>query len=305
MKAFYADHFVLPLPEGHRFPMHKYSRLRERVLEEGILSANNLFEPPPATDADLLRCHGADYTQRVTTGTITHREMVRIGFPWSAEMVERSRRSSGGTMMASLTALREGVSANLAGGTHHAGRNHGEGYCVFNDSPIAARALQAQGLVRRVLVVDTDVHQGNGTAEICQNDPSIFTFSIHGEKNFPFRKVQGDLDVGLPDNTGDEEYLALLEVALERACFASNPDIIIWVSGADPFIGDTLGKLSLTKEGLAFRDELVLKKCFEWGVPVAISMGGGYAKSIEDIVDIHLNTLRIARDFAQKWANRP
>lgn len=299
MKAYYADHFVLPLPEGHRFPMKKYARLRERLLEEGVLTADELCVPPPASDEELLRCHDRDYLARMTQGQMTPREMLRIGFPWSPAMVERSRRSSGATIAAAFTALKEGVAVNLAGGTHHAARAHGEGYCVFNDSPIAARALQAQAGIERVLIVDTDVHQGNGTADICRDDPSIFTLSIHGERNFPFRKVDGNLDVGLPDGTGDEDYLAMLELALERAFFIARPQVVLWVSGADPFIGDTLGKLALSKKGLAERDSMVLQMCAAWGVPVAVSMGGGYAKDVEDIVDIHLQTVKLAKPYAK------
>jgi acetoin utilization deacetylase AcuC-like enzyme len=299
MKAYYADHFVLPLPEGHRFPMRKYVRLRERLLEEGVLTPDELNEPPPASDEEILRCHDHDYLARMTSGNMTPREMLRIGFPWSPAMVERSRRSSGATIVAALTALEEGIAVNLAGGTHHAARAHGEGYCVFNDSPIAARALQVQAGVERVLIVDTDVHQGNGTADICRDDPTIFTFSIHGERNFPFRKVNGSLDVGLPDGTGDEDYLAMLEIALERAFFAFRPQFVLWVSGADPFVGDTLGKLALSKQGLARRDTLVLQMCATWGAPVAISMGGGYAKDVEDIVDIHLQTVKLAKPYAK------
>jgi acetoin utilization deacetylase AcuC-like enzyme len=301
MKAYYADHFVLPLPDGHRFPMPKYWMLRQRILDEGLMPASDLLVPPPATDEDILRCHHAEYLENVKNGTLTHREMVRIGFPWTPAMVERSRRASGATIQAALSALTDGASANLAGGTHHAARDHGEGYCVFNDSTIAARALQAKDLVERVIVIDCDVHQGNGTADICHDDPTIFTFSIHGERNFPFRKVYGDLDVGLPDNTGDEEYLATLEIALERALFLANAQIAIYVSGADPFIEDTLGKLSLTKNGLAQRDRMVFGMCHARHIPVAVSMGGGYAKDVQDIVDIHYQTIQIAHEFSQQW----
>ncbi|MDX1994152.1 MAG: histone deacetylase [bacterium] len=299
MKAFYSDHFVLPLPPEHRFPMREYSRLRERVLETRLVLPENLRVPEPVTDVQILRCHDAAYLERVKTGTLSQQEIRRIGFPWSLQMVERSRRASGGTVGACLAALEEGTAVNLAGGTHHACRDHGEGYCVFNDAAIAARDMQARGLVRRVLVVDCDVHQGNGTAQITQGDPTIFTFSIHGEKNFPFRKSPSDLDIGLPDGVGDEDYLATLEEGLERALFLARPDLVIYVSGADPFAGDRLGKLALTKAGLRRRDELVIGRMREAGLPVAVAMGGGYAENVEDIVDIHWQTVYVAAGFGK------
>ena len=301
MKAYYADQFVLPLPDGHRFPMPKYALLRQRILEMGLLTSENLIVPPSATDEDLLRCHDTDYVYRVTHGLLTSKEITRIGFPWSPAMVERSRRSSGATICAARTALTKGISVNLAGGTHHAGRDHGEGYCVFNDTPIAARAMQVEQRVERVLIVDCDVHQGNGTADICRDDPTIFTFSIHGERNYPFRKVNGDMDIGLPDGTGDEEYLDTLQIALERAIFAAQAQLVLYVSGADPFINDRLGKLSLTKQGLARRDRLVFSMCHEHELPVAVAMGGGYAYDVNDIVDIHYQTIAIAAEFSDCW----
>lgn len=295
MKAFYSDSFVLPLPEGHRFPMRKYARLRERILEEQVLSPDDLHIPPAATDEDILRCHTAEYLAHVKGGTLSAKEIRRIGFPWSPEMVERSRRSSGATIEAARTALtQEGIAVNLAGGTHHACRDHGEGYCVFNDAAIAARRMQAEGLVRRVVIIDTDVHQGNGTADIADGDPTIFTFSIHGDRNFPFRKIAGDLDIGLPDGTGDEVYLEMVEEGTRRALMHAGADLAIFIAGADAFSGDRLGKLSISKAGLAERDTLVLSLCEGAGLPVAVAMGGGYADNVEDIVDIHLQTVRIA-----------
>jgi acetoin utilization deacetylase AcuC-like enzyme len=299
MKAFYSDHFVLPLPPEHRFPMRKYSRLRERILQTCLVEPGKLYIPEPVNDEQILRCHDADYLERVKTGTLSQQEIRRIGFPWSLQMVERSRRASGGTVGACLAALEDGTAVNLAGGTHHACRDHGEGYCVFNDTVIAARDMQARGFVRRVLVVDCDVHQGNGTAQITHGDPTIFTFSIHGEKNFPFRKFPSDLDLGLPDSVGDEEYLATLEEGLDRALFLARPDLVIYVSGADPFAGDRLGKLALTKARLRRRDELVIGRLREAGLPVAVAMGGGYAENIEDIVDIHWQTVSVAASFAK------
>lgn len=301
MIAYYCDHFVLPLLDGHRFPMRKYARLRQRVIETETLSPNCLRVPDGATDSDILRAHLPEYLDKVKNGTLTSKEVRRIGFPWSLELVERSRRSSGGTLSACRTALREGISANLAGGTHHACDDHGEGYCVFNDSVVAARAIQAEGLAKKIVIIDCDVHQGNGTAQITHEDTSIYTFSIHGEKNFPFRKFPSDFDIGLPDNTGDSEYLETLEIALERILYLQQPDLVIYQSGADPYIGDKLGKLSLSKNGLYQRDRLVLGMCFAERIPVTVTMGGGYAEEVDDIVDIHLQTIQIASEFQANW----
>lgn len=298
MKAYYTDHFVLPLPPDHRFPMRKYSRLRERLLEESIIAPENLLVPDGATDAEIFRAHDRDYWERVRLGLLTPKEQRRIGFPWSPEMVERTRRSSGATIAACRAALVEGVSANLAGGTHHAFRDHGEGYCILNDSAIAARAMQAEGHIRRALVLDCDVHQGNGTAAILRGDSSVFTFSIHGEKNFPYHKEQSDLDIELPDGTGDEVYLDILEEGIDRALAVAAADLVIYLAGADPFEGDRLGRLKLTKSGLAERDRLVLSRCRAHGLPVAVTMAGGYARDVEDIVDIHAQTIRLAADCA-------
>jgi acetoin utilization deacetylase AcuC-like enzyme len=277
--------------------MSKYSRLRERLLAEGILLPDQLYVPPPASDSEILQCHESAYLERVVTGTLSTAEIRRIGFPWSPQMVERSRRSSGATIMAARTALcGEGISANLAGGTHHACHDHGEGYCVFNDAAIAARAMQAEGLARRVVVIDCDVHQGNGTADIVKGDPSIFAFSVHGESNYPFRKIAGDLDIGLPDGTTDEIYLDMVAEGTRRAIAMSGADLAIYIAGADPFIGDRLGKLAVSKQGLAQRDCIVLDLCRDAGLPLAVVMGGGYARDVNDIVDIHLQTIRIASE---------
>lgn len=299
MKAFYCDDFVLPLPPDHRFPMKKYSLLRQRVLEEEIVAGHDMHIPAAATDTQILRCHDADYLRRVKHGLLTPAEIRRIGFPWSPQMVERSRRSSGATIEACLAALRDGAAVNLAGGTHHACRDHGEGYCVFNDAAIAARDMQARGLAQRVLIIDCDVHQGNGTAQITAGDNTIFTFSIHGEKNFPFRKIPGDLDISLPDGVRDEEYLDLVAEGTRRALFLSGADMAIYISGADPFAGDRLGKLCITKDGLAARDQLVMALLKSAGLPIAVAMGGGYADNVHDIVDIHANTVRAARAVAR------
>ena len=296
MKVFYSDHFVLPLPDGHRFPMVKYSMLRERVAESRIWGPGELRVAEPVSDEEILRAHHPDYLKRVVSGTLTEKEVRRIGFPWSPRMVQRSRRASGGTMGACLSALEDGLAANLAGGTHHAFADRGEGYCVFNDSVIAARAVQAAGFVERVLVIDTDVHQGNGTAAILRGDPTVFTFSIHGAKNFPFRKEQSDLDAPLPDGADDTEFLAVLEKGLEIALDAAEAQLAIYLAGADPFEDDRLGRLCVTKRGLGERDNMVLEACRERGIPVALTMAGGYARRVEDTVDVHFQSIRRAAD---------
>ena len=294
MKLFYADHFVLPLPPGHRFPMEKYSRLRERLLASGHFAADDFRVPDAATDTELLRAHDAGYVQRVVRGTLGHDEIRRIGFPWSEAMVERSRRSAGATLAACCAALADGWAANLAGGTHHAFRDRGEGFCVFNDAAVAALAMRAEGRVERVAIVDCDVHQGNGTASILANRVDCFTFSIHGARNFPFDKETSDLDVELPDGTDDDAYLAALDDALALV-FRHQPDLVIYLAGADPFEDDRLGRLRLTKAGLAARDERVLGECRRRSLPVAIAMAGGYARQIDDTVAIHAATINTAR----------
>ena len=304
MKVFYSDHFVLPLPEGHRFPMIKYSLLRERVARDGICGPGELRTPRAVTDEEILRAHAPDYLERVVSGTLTEKEVRRIGFPWSERMVERSRRASGGTLGACLAALEEGSAANLAGGTHHAFSDMGEGYCVFNDSAIAARALQAAGLVARVVVIDTDVHQGNGTAAILHGDPTVFTFSIHGAKNFPFNKEESDLDAPLPDGADDTGFLQTLDEGLGTALDAADADLAIYLAGADPFEGDRLGRLCVTKSGLAERDRIVLEACKERGIPVAVTMAGGYARDVEDTVDVHFQSIRRAADLLESAADR-
>ena len=307
MKAFYTDHFVLPLPEGHRFPMAKYSLLRERVLREGIVAPEDLRVPDAASDEQLALAHDAGYVARAASGRLDRQEIRRIGFPWSEGMIERSRRSAGATIAAARAALEPagrmggGVAVNLAGGTHHAMPDRGEGYCVWNDSAVAARLLAREGRIRRALVIDCDVHQGNGTAAIFRDDPSVFTFSIHNRNNFPFHKETSDLDLELADGTGDEEYLRLLEEGLERALGAARADLAFYVSGADPHERDRLGRLSLTFEGLAERDRRVFALCREAGVPVAVSMAGGYGREIAETVSIHARTVALA---AESWRER-
>lgn len=297
MKIFYCDHFVLPLPSEHRFPMLKYAMLRERVGQANLVLPQNLSEPPAATDEQLLRVHSQVYLEKVKNGTLSQAEVRRMGFPWSLGLVERSRRSVGGTIAASRNALRDGMAVNLAGGTHHAGRDHGEGFCVFNDVVVAARTMQIEEGLGHILILDCDVHQGNGTAALCMNDSTIFTFSIHGQKNFPFRKVSSDLDIGLPDGTTDAEYLEVLELGLLQVLSLAHADLVIYLSGADAFAGDRLGRLALTKAGMLARDKLVYANCRSMGLPIATVMGGGYAPNLDDIVDIHFQTVSLAASF--------
>ncbi len=297
MYLYYTDQFELPLPEGHRFPMRKYRMLRDRIVADPCHAADLLFVPMAASIEQLCLAHDEDYVDRVFNGTLTPNEIKRIGFPWSEAMVERSRRSSGATLAAAQTALEQRVSVNLAGGTHHAMRNAGEGYCVFNDAAVTIRTLQAEQAIRRALVVDCDVHQGNGTAEILGRDPSVFTFSIHGEKNFPIRKFPSHLDIDLPDGTEDEQYLVELNRGLEVCLQSGQFDLMIYLAGADPFWDDRLGRLKLTKQGLARRDQMVIDFAKVNSVPIAIAMAGGYARIIDDIVDIHAATVRSASQY--------
>ena len=279
--------------------MEKYSRLRDLVSS---LSGLELVEAPPATDTQILYAHDPSYLIKVIEGKLSPKEQREIGFPWSEQMVERSRRSAGATVAAAKTALREGVAANLAGGTHHAYRDTGSGFCVFNDSAIAARTLQkevSQNL--KIAVIDLDVHQGNGTASILQNDDSIFTLSIHGENNFPFKKEESDLDVGLADGCNDETYLQSLSKSLDQldACF--KPNCLIFLAGADPHEGDRLGRLKISKDGMRLRDETVFEYALSRQLPIAFSMAGGYGKEIESTVDIHFQTIKTALQFQKQY----
>jgi acetoin utilization deacetylase AcuC-like enzyme len=308
VRAFYTDRFVLPLPEGHRFPMIKYARVRERCLAEGILHPAELAEPPAASWEELALVHDSAYLARVREGVLEAAEQRRIGFPWSPEMVERSRRSVGATIAAARVALGDargrgwGVAVNLAGGTHHAHAAHGEGFCVFNDAAVATRVLQHGGEVRSVAILDLDVHQGNGTAAIFATDPAVFTLSIHGARNFPFRKTRSSLDVELPDRAGDEAFLAAVETYVPPILRDFRPELAIYLAGADPYHDDRFGRLAVSKEGLAQRDRTVLELCREAGVPVAVAMAGGYARDTEDTVDIHVRTVRIAAELATRHA---
>ena len=300
MEAFYSDTFVLPLPEHHRFPMAKYRLVRERLLHERVLSPEDLSVPDAIDWNDLRLVHDAAYVEAVAAGTIPPEMQRRIGFPWSPMMVERSRRSVGATLAAAREALngagrpQPSVSANLAGGTHHAFRDRGEGFCVFNDVAVAASVLLRDAVIARAAIVDCDVHQGNGTAAIFRHEPAVFTFSLHGANNFPFRKEVSDLDVTFADGTEDDEYLEALADHLPRVLDSHQPDIVFYLAGADPYKGDRFGRLKLSIEGLRTRDRFVFDTCRNRGIPIATTMSGGYAPDVDAIVTIHCNTIREA-----------
>ena len=307
MQAYYCDQFVLPLPEGHRFPMQKYRLLRDRIAAE--LPEVQLMQAPSATDGELALAHTPAYIDAITSGTVAASVTREIGFPWSPAMAERARRSVGATVAAARAAMAHGVAANLAGGTHHAYADKGGGFCVFNDVAVTARVLQAEhgrrhGLAPtplQVAVIDLDVHQGNGTAHIFRSDPSVFTLSLHGEKNFPFRKEAGDLDVALPDGCGDLEYLSALERALEELAQRFEPGLVIYVAGADPHEGDRLGRLKLSFEGLQARDRRVFDWCYRKALPVVFVMAGGYGVDIETTLQAQCNTYAIA---CEHWGRK-
>lgn len=300
MHVFYSDQFVLPLPPGHRFPMAKYRLLRERVDASGLVGPAHMHVPDPATRDQLILAHDPSYIDRVLHGELDAREQREIGFPWSEAMVERSLRSTGATIGACRAALEDrNFAVNLAGGTHHAYRDRGDGYCVFNDAAVAARVILAERRAERVAIVDCDVHQGDGTASILAGDPDIFTFSIHGAKNYPFKKQMSDLDIHLPDKTGDEDYLTALADGLRQTLERARPELVIYLAGVDPYEHDRLGRLSLTREGLARRDRLVLGALRERRIPAAITMAGGYAKELDDVVDLHFQTVAIAAELSR------
>ena len=295
MRAYSPDGYSVALPAYHRFPMHKYAMLRERVDASGVAQ---LCDPPAASDEEILRAHSQEYLAKLEAGGLTRKEEQALGLPWSPQLVLRARYSAGSTLAACRSAFTDGIAVSLAGGTHHAHRGRGEGYCVLNDGAIAARAMQAEGRADRVLIVDCDVHQGDGTAAILEGDDTVFTFSIHAASNYPFTKRASDLDVALPDGALDPQYMEALAPALDEALARAQADLVIYLAGADPYAGDRLGKLSLSKKGLARRDRYVLQACRARGLPVAVTMGGGYAEPIEDTVDIYYHTVKAAAQSA-------
>lgn len=300
MKVYHYDSFTFPLPENHRFPVQKYTSLSEYILAQEILSPSNFFIPDAVSDEQLALVHTQEYIDKVRFGTLNEKEVRRLGLPWSAELVERAKRSVGSTIQVCRAAILEGICASLGGGTHHAYPDHGEGFCLFNDVAVAVRTLQTEGSAQRIVIIDCDVHQGNGTAAIFAAEPSVFTFSIHGAKNFPFHKEPSDLDIALPDGTDDEDYLLALETGLERIFSVHNQqpfELAIYLAGADPYKSDRLGRMAVSKAGLAQRDQIVFRHCAELNLPVAVTMSGGYSPDIMDIVQIHAETIRIANQF--------
>jgi acetoin utilization deacetylase AcuC-like enzyme len=289
--------YAHPLPAGHRFPMAKYTLIPEQLLYEGTVTQQNFFEPAPAPEADILASHDVTYWRRLRNLELTPAEIRRTGFPLSKELVDREVRITQGTIQAALFALQYGIAMNIAGGTHHAFTDRGEGFCLLNDIAVAAHYLLNRNLVRQVLVVDLDVHQGNGTAQIFRSHPAVFTFSMHGAANYPLHKEQSDLDIPLPDRTDDKPYLQLLDTALKRLLQEVQPDFVFYLSGVDVLATDKLGRLAMTRNGCKARDRLVLETCKLNRIPVAVSMGGGYSESLVDIVEAHANTYRVAQEI--------
>jgi acetoin utilization deacetylase AcuC-like enzyme len=291
MRAWSSARFTVPLPEGHRFPIAKYALVRDAILRRGLLPPEAIEEPDAATAETVSLAHDGEYVAAALSGTLTPDAARRLGFPWSPGLRERSLRSVQGTLEAARDALADGAGINLAGGTHHAFADRGEGFCVFNDVAVAIRALQRERRVGRVAIVDLDVHQGNGTARIFAGDESVFTFSVHGEKNYPFRKEVSRLDVALPDGCADTAYLAALERHLGPALDAADAELVCYLAGADPYRHDRFGRLGLSMEGLRDRDRMVFAACRARGLPVVMTLAGGYAGELDDIATIHANTV--------------
>ncbi|MFN6963868.1 MAG: histone deacetylase [Pyrinomonadaceae bacterium] len=294
-RVFYSPYYYADIGEGHVFPIRKFELARDILLAEGTLSAAEIVEPAEADPADVLLVHTEDYIARLRAGELTAKEVRKLGLPWSPSLVRRSFHAISGTINAARRAVEFGVASNLAGGTHHAYPDRGEGYCVLNDVAVAVRVLQRDRLARRALVVDLDVHQGDGTAFIFRDDPEVFTFSMHGAKNYPLFKQRSALDIELSDGTGDDEYLSILSEALHRIVHLHEPEIIFYLAGADPYEQDKLGRLKLTIAGLRRRDEMVLDAARRRGVPIVTTMSGGYARDIADTVEIHCNTIRAVK----------
>jgi acetoin utilization deacetylase AcuC-like enzyme len=295
MRVFYTPRYYANIGDGHVFPIRKFELVRDRLLHEGTLDAAEILEPPPATLEDVLLVHTEDYISRLCNGALTPKEIRRLGLPWSESLVRRSFYATGGTLAATQVALADGYGSNLAGGTHHSFADRGEGFCVLNDVAVSIRALRAKKRARRAAIVDCDVHQGDGTATIFAGDEETFTFSIHGANNYPLFKAQSTLDVELPDGASDDQYLDSLAVHLPRV-FAHEPEIIFYLAGADPFVGDKLGRLGLSIEGLRERDAFVLRECYEREMPIVTVMSGGYGKDINDTIEIHCNTIRMVKE---------
>ena len=297
LKIAYSPIYKYRLPEGHRFPMIKYELIPEQLIREGTISEDSFFEPQPLTDSQLRLIHSEEYLNKLSNLKLSRKETRMIGFPVREDLIIRGRHIAGGTLDCALFAMKYGVSMNIAGGTHHAFSDHGEGFCVFNDIALASAQLLEQSQVHKILIIDLDVHQGNGTAHIFRNEKRVFTFSMHGAKNYPLRKEQSDLDIGLEDGTDDRAYLKILKSKLALAIELAEPDIIFYLSGVDVLGTDLLGRLNLTREGCKRRDEIVFNACRNNRIPVAVAMGGGYSKRLVDIVEAHSNTFRLAQEL--------
>jgi acetoin utilization deacetylase AcuC-like enzyme len=297
LRIAYDPIYAHPLPEGHRFPMLKYELIPAQLIHEGVITNENLFSPGPLSEEFILMTHDKTYWHQLRDLTLPAKEARRTGFPLSAQLVERETRIAKGTIDGCHFALQYGIAFNVAGGTHHAGTNWGEGFCLLNDHAIAANYLLNNKLATSILIIDLDVHQGNGTAQIFENEPRVFTFSMHGANNFPYRKETSDLDIPLPDGTGDEEYLAILKQTLPGLIEKQVPDFIFYLSGVDVLATDKLGKLALSLEACRERDRFVLEQCRSHQIPVQVSMGGGYSANIRHIVEAHCNTYRLANDL--------
>lgn len=297
LKIAFHSIFILPLPEGHRFPMEKYELLPQQLLHEGTCSKDNFFEPGFPEDEDILAVHREEYVKALKELTLDRKAVRKIGFPLSKDLIDRELRIASGTIQASEFALENGIAMNIAGGTHHAYSFRGEGFCLLNDQAVAASYLLRKKLARKILIVDLDVHQGNGTAEIFSEEPSVFTFSMHGRNNYPFKKENSDLDIELENGTGDEDYLTILKQTLPRLIEEQDPDFIFYQSGVDILSTDKLGKLACTEAGCKERDRFVLQTCKNSGIPLEVSMGGGYSPELKHIVDAHANTYRLAQEI--------
>jgi len=297
LKVAYDPIYAHPLPPGHRFPMLKYELVPEQLIHEGTITIENLFSPESLDEATILLTHDADYWHQLRDLTLPLKEQRRTGFPLSARLVEREIRISKGTIDGCHFAFDHGIAFNVAGGTHHAGTNWGEGFCLLNDQAIASNYLLSNELTSSILIIDLDVHQGNGTAQIFENEPRVFTFSMHGANNFPYRKERSDLDIPLADGTSDKAYLDILKTTLPKLIDQHKPDFIFYLSGVDILSTDKLGKLALSKEACKERDRFVLEQCRKHHIPVQVSMGGGYSTDIRDIIDAHCNTYRLAHDL--------
>lgn len=297
LKVAYSPVFTYQVPERHRFPMQKYPMIAERLLAEGTLTQDNFFAPQLLSEAEILTTHTLEYWQHLKNQTLPHKDARAIGFEMTPVLVERGRYIAHATYECALYAKEHGVSLNIAGGTHHSFADHGEGFCVFNDVAVASNLLLHRGQANQILTVDLDVHQGNGTAHIFASEPRVFTFSMHGAKNYPFRKQASDLDIDLPNDTGDDEYLSTLSETLPRLIAQVQPDMIFYQSAVDVLATDKLGKLALTREGCARRDAFVFRQAIAHDIPVAVVMGGGYSEDIEDVVEAHCNTFRIAKQL--------